>query len=123
MPAYLLALVLLGPKILYRRLTQGRYRDGWSQRLGRIRRRTDKPCIWIHAVSVGEVNATKTLVGRTHGQLSRLRDRPASTTDTGMARATALYGNELAVFYYPFDISPVFEEGRPDNQPGRTCAC
>ena len=114
---YLLALVLLGPKILYRRIVHGRYRDGWSQRLGRIRRRTDKPCIWIHAVSVGEVNATQTLIGQLQVAFPGHEVVLSSTTDTGMARATALYGKDLAVFYYPFDMSWIVRRAMDNLQP------
>ncbi|MHC5162764.1 MAG: glycosyltransferase N-terminal domain-containing protein, partial [Planctomycetota bacterium] len=58
---YSVALVLYSPKVFYRRLFQGRYRGGWDQRRGFIDRKTAKPCIWKHAVSVGEVNAARTL--------------------------------------------------------------
>lgn len=116
--AYLLALILLGPKILYRRFAQGRYRDGWSQRLGHIRRRTDKPCLWIHAVSVGEVNATQTLISALRSAFPDHEIVLSATTDTGMARAKSLYGNDLAVFYYPFDLSWIVRRAlnrlRPD---------
>ncbi|NLH16848.1 MAG: 3-deoxy-D-manno-octulosonic acid transferase, partial [Phycisphaerae bacterium] len=116
--AYLMALILLSPKILYRRFAQGRYRDGWSQRLGHIRRRTDKPCLWIHAVSVGEVNATQTLIPALCSAFPDHEIVLSATTDTGMARAKSLYGNDLAVFYYPFDLSWIVRRAlnrlRPD---------
>lgn len=100
------AIVLYGPKIIYRMLRHDRYRAGWGQRLGRIRRRRpDKPCIWLHAVSVGEVNATRTLVERLSSRLSDYEIVISATTDTGLARAKALYGSEFAVFYFPFDLS------------------
>ena len=61
---YLLALAALSPKIVYRAVKQGRYRAGWGDRFGNVgRKRLGKKCIWIHAVSVGEVNAAKTLIG------------------------------------------------------------
>ncbi|MDH4203221.1 MAG: 3-deoxy-D-manno-octulosonic acid transferase [Phycisphaerae bacterium] len=103
---YSVALVLYSPKILYRRLFQNRYRGGWDQRRGFIsRRHSDKPCIWIHAVSVGEVNATRTLMEQMAKQMPEYEVVISSTTDTGLVRAKALYTNDYAVFYFPFDFS------------------
>lgn len=100
------AILVYGPKILYRMLRHDRYRAGWGQRLGKIsRRRPEKPCIWLHAVSVGEVNATRTLVERLAEQLGDYEIVISATTDTGLARARALYDSEYAVFYFPFDLS------------------
>ncbi len=116
---YLLGIAALAPKIIYRMVRHNRYRAGWSQRLGRITRKDpSKPCIWIHAVSVGEVNATKTLIAELQKQLPDYEIALSSTTDTGMARAEALYGEKLDVFYFPFDLSGImkraFKRIRPD---------
>ncbi len=105
---YAVAILLYSPKILYRMLFQDRYRAGWSQRMGRVSRRSlEKPCIWIHAVSVGEVNATRTLVDRLAEQMGDYEVVISATTDTGLARAKELYDAEYSVFYFPFDLSPV----------------
>ncbi|MHC4553011.1 MAG: 3-deoxy-D-manno-octulosonic acid transferase [Planctomycetota bacterium] len=103
---YMLAIVLYSPKILYRMARHGRYRGGWGQRTGHItRKHPDKPCIWIHAVSVGEVNATRTLVAALGEQLAGYEVVISATTDTGLARAQAIYGADHSVFYFPFDLS------------------
>ena len=103
---YGIALVIYSPKVLYRRLFHGRYRGGWSQRRGFIDRRCwDKQCIWIHAVSVGEVNAMRTLIEQLQQQMPEYEIVISSTTDTGLARAKALYGADYSVFYFPFDFS------------------
>jgi len=116
---YLLGIAAFAPKIIYRMVRHNRYRGGWSQRIGRITRKNPlKPCIWIHAVSVGEVNATKTLIAELQKQLPDYEIALSSTTDTGMARAEALYGEKLDVFYFPFDLSGImkraFKRIRPD---------
>lgn len=116
---YLLALIALSPKILYRILMQNRYRKGWSERLGKIRRNSpDKKCIWIHAVSVGEVNATKTIIAKLKNQLPQYEIIISATTDTGIEQARKLYGSELKVFYFPFDFSfaihRAFKRLKPD---------
>ncbi|MHC4722445.1 MAG: 3-deoxy-D-manno-octulosonic acid transferase [Planctomycetota bacterium] len=115
---YLLAIVLISPKIIYRMVRRGRYRTGWDQRLGKIRRRQPrKKCIWIHAVSVGEINATKSLVARLTESLGDYEIVISSTTDTGLGRAKTLYADDLEVFYFPFDLSCVMGRAFKNIQP------
>ena len=115
---YLLALIAISPKILYRVITQNRYRQGWSQRLGKITRNfPDKKCIWIHAVSVGEVNATKTIITELKKNLPEYEIIISATTDTGIERAQKLYGNQLTVFYFPFDFSFVIHRAFKNLKP------
>ncbi len=103
---YSIAILLYGPKILYRMWAHQRYRGGWDQRMGKLNRlHPDRPCIWIHAVSVGEVNAVRTLIDRIRQQMPEYEIVLSSTTDTGKARADALYASQLSVFYFPFDLS------------------
>ena len=107
---YLTAIILISPKFIYRIIRQKRYRTGWGQRLGKITRKNpEKKCIWIHAVSVGEVNATKTLVVALEKQFSNYEIVISSTTDTGFARAQALYSENFSVFYFPFDVSWIIQ--------------
>ena len=74
--AYLIALLAVSPLAIYRMLRYGRYRAGWANRFGKIsRKQPEKKCIWIHAVSVGEVNATTTLIKELESQIPRLRNR------------------------------------------------
>ena len=113
---YLLALILASPRIVYRMIMHGRYRGGWSQRLGRIQRGNAEKCIWIHAVSVGEVNATRTLVDAIENAL-HLEVVISATTDTGYARAKEIYGDRLNVFYFPFDFSPVMKRAIKNISP------
>ncbi|MCE5340589.1 MAG: 3-deoxy-D-manno-octulosonic acid transferase [Planctomycetaceae bacterium] len=103
---YLLALIAYSPKIIYRAITQNRYRTGWDERLGKVRRNSpQKKCVWIHAVSVGEVNATKTLVAELKKQLPDYEIIISVTTDTGIEQARKIYGKDLRLFFYPFDFS------------------
>lgn len=103
---YLVAIAAISPMVIYRIIRQGRYHTGWAQRLGQIsRRHPEKKCIWFHAVSVGEVNATKTIVPQLKGKFDDFEIVISTTTDTGFARAKALYGNEYEVFYFPLDLS------------------
>lgn len=116
---YFFALLAYSPKIIYRAIKQQRYRKGWAQRFGTVaRKQPEKKCIWIHAVSVGEVNATKTIIAELNKRLPDYEVVLSATTDTGFERAEKLYAGQLSVFFYPFDFSCVirraFKNLKPD---------
>jgi len=81
-------------------------RSGWTERLGHVlalgRKKPGKPRVVLHAVSVGEVNALRELVPmlRPHAEVV-----VATTTDTGLARAKALFEPGGPVLRYPLDFS------------------
>jgi 3-deoxy-D-manno-octulosonic-acid transferase len=105
---YVVALILYSPVIVYRMITQNRYKTGWRQRLGYIGRKSPGgKCLWIHAVSVGEINAARTLIDALEQALPGYEIVISSTTDTGLAQACALYEKRHSVFYFPFDFSGV----------------
>jgi len=115
---YLLAAVAISPIALYRIIKHKRYRTGWRQRFGKISRRNpEKKCIWLHAVSVGEVNASTTLIEELKKTLPNFEIVISTTTDTGFARATALFGRDLQVFYFPFDFSLIMSRAFRNIQP------
>jgi 3-deoxy-D-manno-octulosonic-acid transferase len=84
-----------------------RYLAGWSHRFGRIIRKDPalRKCIWLHAVSVGEVNAAKTIVKELENRFGNYEIIITATTDTGFARATEIFGTNHKVFYFPLDFS------------------
>ncbi len=93
------------PILLYRMLVLGKSRTGWGDRFGGVQTRPGADrCVWIHAVSVGEVNATGTLIKAIERELPDLPVVVSTTTDTGFARARQVYPNRL-VFRYPLDFS------------------
>ncbi len=104
--AYLGLVALASPLLIFRALTQGKYRQGWGAKLLGLapRREGDAFCVWLHAVSVGEVNLLKPLVERL------ARARPdwqvviSTTTRTGYALARQKY-EDHTVFYCPLDFS------------------
>lgn len=99
-----LALLYL-PVLLYQMIALGKNRRGWGQRLGFIPHRADRrPCVWIHAVSLGEVNATRRLVAEIEQRLPNHEVVLSATTDTGYAAARKHYHPRM-VFRYPLDFS------------------
>src|SRR4030042_4910840 len=116
--AYIFALILISPVAIYRMLRHKRYRAGWRNRFGRIgREQPDKKCIWIHAVSVGEVNATTTLIKELEKKFPDYEIVISTTTDTGFARVNALFGNRLSVIYFPMDFSVTMRRSFENIQP------
>lgn len=104
--AYLLALCLAWPWLLYRRLVLKKRLGDWRQKfLGLLPLRdASRPCIWVHAVSVGEV----VQLGPVLDQLKqRLPDHDVwitTTTTTGHEVARKLYPQHT-ICYFPFDFS------------------
>ncbi|KPK39163.1 MAG: hypothetical protein AMJ65_11940, partial [Phycisphaerae bacterium SG8_4] len=100
------AAVAYSPLIIYRAARHNRYRRGWAQRFGKVMRRDPaRRCIWLHAVSVGEVNAAKSIIEQLNSRFADFEIVISTTTDTGFARASALFGDDYQVFYFPFDFS------------------
>ena len=103
---YALLLVAYLPIILYKVVKQGRYREGWGEKFGFVpKRESGRRCIWIHAVSMGEVNAAKTLVEQIRQDMPEVDIVVSSTTDTGINRARKIYGDIARVIFYPFDFT------------------
>ena len=116
---YLVALTVTSPVWLYRMVRHGRYRDDVGQQFGKVPRRHGlQPVIWIHAVSLGEVNGIRTLVEELASQLPDYQIVISSTTATGMARARELFSPTRQVFHFPLDFSlavrRAFKRLRPD---------
>src|SRR4030042_80295 len=115
---YVFAGLAYSPVIVYRAIRLGRYRTGWAQRFGKINRKCpEKKCIWLHAVSVGEVNAAKTIIEELETRFSDFEIIISTTTDTGFARASNLFGENHLVFYFPFDFSLVIHRAFNNIRP------
>lgn len=104
---YLVAGVLYLPVVLYQAIVLGKNRRGWRERFGGVRRfPAGRTRIWVHAVSLGEVNCTPMLVEGLRRALPDVDVVISTTTDTGFARAVQLYGRDQ-VFRFPLDFSAV----------------
>lgn len=90
----------------YRLLATGKWRTDWPARFGRCDpvNRTAKRSILIHAVSVGETNAVRTLVDAIQHD-TNWQIICSSTTDTGIERARHLFEPRHRVVRYPLDLT------------------
>jgi len=103
---YLAALAVLGPWLVYRWLWRGKRSGSLRQRWWGLvpRREGDAPCIWFHAVSVGEVNVLVPLVDRLRRQWPACQCVVSATTRSGYELARRRFGDHL-VFVCPHDVS------------------
>jgi len=66
--------------------------------------------IWVHAVSVGEVNAAIQLLRRLRGKYPDMPIVLSTITDTGQKVASDKVPEGVSVVYLPFDINRVLEK-------------
>ena len=102
----------------FRGLVNRSYWDRFLQRFGAGFPRLAGGCIWVHAVSVGEVQAAVPLIKELS---SRFRDRHlliTTVTPTGAARVRLLFGDTVKHCYIPFEtpgaVTRFFNATQPD---------
>lgn len=105
--AYLAAILLAGPWILCSRFRK-------KKSLGNLRQKffgelppipEGRPCIWLHAVSVGEVVQLRPILERLEKKYPDHHLAVTTTTTTGYAVALEKYGGRHTVSYFPFDFT------------------
>lgn len=103
---YLSALTLASPWLALRAARTGRYREGWSERLlGHVPQVEPlKKSIWVHGVSLGEVQLLRPLVERLAAVQSRHRILISTSTMTGMQVARKSLP-QIDSFYCPLDFT------------------
>jgi 3-deoxy-D-manno-octulosonic-acid transferase len=116
---YLGLIAILSPWLLFNSLRKGKYRAGVAEKwFGRVPIRSgERPCIWLHAVSVGEVNLLAPLLQRLQAAHPDWEYVISATSATGYALAKQKYAAH-EVFYAPLDftwaVKNAFRRLRPD---------
>lgn len=109
--AYRTLLTLATPALWVRPALRHKLATARRERNGDVPARAGEgPCVLIHAVSVGEVNATRAMVRQLLEADPRLQVVVSVTTETGFARAGQLFRAEpfadrVNVVRYPLDLS------------------
>lgn len=90
----------------WKAIRAGKYRQGWAAKLlGNVPTRTSPaPCVWLHAVSLGEVNLLKPILDQLQKSLPGWDFVISTTTKTGYDLACRRFAEHI-VFYCPFDFS------------------
>jgi 3-deoxy-D-manno-octulosonic-acid transferase len=100
-----LALPLASLVVLWRGIRERAYWHGWAERFGRgAPLPGTAPGLWVHAVSVGEVQAAAALVAALRRGWPDLPLVVTSATPTGRARARAAFDGSVEVSYAPYDL-------------------
>ncbi|WP_341581356.1 lipid IV(A) 3-deoxy-D-manno-octulosonic acid transferase [Marinobacter metalliresistant] len=97
---------LLLPFILLRLWWHGRrapeLRRNWHQRLGLVPAASGS-VVWVHAVSVGETIAAAPMVRRLLARNPDITILMTAMTDTGLAQARKMFGDQVRYAYAPYD--------------------
>lgn len=103
---YLAAIALAFPWLLWQRFRHGKYRDGWNAKFwGQVpQRNSNRPCLWLHAVSVGEVNLLEPILQRWERLHPDWDCVISTTTQTGFHLAQKKY-SPRTVCYCPLDFT------------------
>ena len=100
--------VLSSPYYFMRMWRRGNWLPGFPQRFGRfdanlMQALTNRHVIWLHAVSVGEVNLCTQLIRALEPRLPNVKIVVSTTTTTGMAELRRHLPTHISKIYYPID--------------------
>ncbi len=105
---YSVVLYILLPITVYHLVWRGfrvrEYFRRWDERYASYPQPTGQPRVWLHAVSVGEVNAAAPLVNALRKERPDIRWVITTITPTGSERVRALWGDALDHVYLPYDV-------------------
>ncbi len=105
---YSALLYLLLPITVYHLVWRGfrvrEYFKRWDERYASYPESGHRPCVWLHAVSVGEVNAAAPVVDALRRQRPDIRWVITTITPTGSQRVRALWGDAVDHVYLPYDV-------------------
>ncbi len=104
---YLAGLAFASPFLAIKSWRTGKYREGYGQKLmGRLRtRKGTRHCVWLHAVSVGEVNLIEVLIEELRRRHPKWEFCVTTSTKAGYDLARQKYRRDYAVFYCPLDFT------------------
>lgn len=88
----------------WRGIRDAAYRDRLGERFGLTSLRGDGSAIWLHAVSVGEVQAAAPLIRALRTQHPQRMLIVTTATPTGAQRVQALFADTVRHVYLPYDL-------------------
>jgi 3-deoxy-D-manno-octulosonic-acid transferase len=109
----LLAALFYVPVFLLGYFRHGKYRNSIRRRLGFITSEemlNVKECLWIHAVSVGEVGVVAPLVAELKKKYPHKKILVSTVTETGNEMARKIIPDADALIYFPLDFRWVVEK-------------
>ena len=105
---FLIGFCLSAPYYFFKMWRRGNWRAGLGQRFGRFSSKlrqavTNRHVMWIHAVSVGEVNIATQLIAAIEHRLPNMKVVVSTTTSTGMGELQKKLPSHIEKVYYPID--------------------
>ena len=99
---------LSAPYYFVRMRRRGNWQQGFAERFGKYDTKlkqaiTNRDTLWMHAVSVGEVNVCTQLIRALEPRLPNLKIVVSTTTTTGMGELRRKLPNHVSKIYYPVD--------------------
>lgn len=99
---------LSSPYYFLKMWRRGNWREDFGQRFGRYSSRlkhalTNRHVLWMHAVSVGEVNVCTQLIRALEPRVPNLKIVVSTTTTTGMAELHRKLPSHIEKIYFPID--------------------
>jgi len=100
--------ILSSPYYFVRMRRRGNWQKGFVERFGRYDTKlkqaiTNRDTLWMHAVSVGEVNVCTQLIRALEPRLPNLKIVVSTTTTTGMGELRRKLPHHIGKIYYPID--------------------
>lgn len=101
--------LLSSPFYFLKMWRRGNWREGFSERFGRYGTRvkhavTNRQVLWMHAVSVGEVNLCAQIIRALEPRAPNLKIAVTTTTSTGMGELRKKLPASILKLYYPVDF-------------------
>ena len=105
---FLIGFLISAPFYFLKMTRRGGWRAGFGQRFARYNSRlktalTNRHTLWVHAVSVGEVNIATQLIKALETRAPNLTVVVSTTTSTGMSELRKKLPAHVPKFYYPID--------------------
>ena len=101
--------LLSSPYYFMRMRRRGNWQTGFRERFGKFnvvfkQSITNRQVLWLHAVSVGEVNVCTQLIRALEPRMPNLKMVVSTTTTTGMAELKKKLPTLISKIYYPLDL-------------------
>ncbi len=99
-----LLLPVLPVYLFWRGLREPAYRQRWRERFGYVPAGVPSDCIWLHAASMGEVQAAEHFIRSLQKTYPGIPVLVTTMTPTGAAQVERLLGDSVHHCYLPFDL-------------------
>ncbi len=102
---FFISLPLILLRLIWRGFRAPAYWHRWAERFGYVPELTDpRPVIWCHAVSVGEVEASRPLIQTLQHDYPEYQILMTTMTPTGSARVLHHFTGQVTHCYLPYDL-------------------